>query len=127
MKKCNKIPAVILSVVLFSLFLNGCYPDRHPVSPEEYSTRRPKIVYHTPTDEDSVGQAVKVDIWFDDLMNNASVENAFSLAMVVNEEPWNNITTAAAMDQSYSDPQILYRIANKNPKTHPATYTALTI
>ncbi len=108
MKKCNKIAAVILSVVLFSLFLNGCYPDRHPVSPQEYSTHRPDVLYKIPAEGDSVNTDMKVELWFDGLMDLTSLEDAFSVSLTVADEPWNVITTALAADQSYSNSQKLF-------------------
>ncbi len=109
----SEIIKIKLSVIIFSIILIGCYPDRHPVSPEEYNTRRPKIIYNIPATGDSVYQEMQVDTWFDWLMESTSVENAFSLSMIVAEEMWTTISTAATMDQSYSDPQKLYLALQK--------------
>ena len=100
----KKIIFVLLSVVI----LSGCYPERHPISPEDYAPRRPKVLYQIPAAYDSVERLVDVEVWFDQLMNTASVEDAFSLSLVVADESWNAVTTASAMAQSLSEPQIMY-------------------
>ena len=99
-----------LSLILIILNILSCFPDRFPVSPEEYTTRRPKVVYVTPIDGDSISNEnfSSMTVWFDELMNTQSVENMFSLHIVVGQEPWSNISSVRTLAQSKSEPDLLY-------------------
>jgi len=76
--KSNRVS--LLPLLLVAACLSGCFPERHPFSPEELQTRRPKVLYTIPQKDGlAVDVNAKIEIWFDDLMQHESVEDAFSL------------------------------------------------
>jgi photosystem II stability/assembly factor-like uncharacterized protein len=95
---------------MVNLNILGCLPDRFPVSPEEYETRRPKVAYVIPVEGDTVAKenSLSVQVWFDELMNTQSVQNMFSLQLAVGQEIWTTISSVKSLAQSTSDPALLY-------------------
>ncbi len=73
-------------IILICVLITGCFPDRHPYSPEELQTRRPKVAFIYPNEEsDHAGRETGVTVWFDDLMQEQSAQNAFSLQFQLTE------------------------------------------
>jgi photosystem II stability/assembly factor-like uncharacterized protein len=102
--------ALILLILIVSIYVLGCFPDRYPVTPEQYETRRPKIGYVIPSDGDSVtnNASLLIQVWFDELMNHQSVEQKFAMTLVSHEETWTQITSVKSLTQSKTEPNLLY-------------------
>ena len=91
-----------------ALMISGCFPDRRPLAPVESETRRPEIAYMKPVDGEQVSRETDIELWFDELMDIPTIENAFGMSIVVEEEPWNHIQSVATLDQNPSDPSQLF-------------------
>ncbi len=115
-----------LALVLITLMLVGCFPERHPTNPLQYETRRPQIAYFVPMrgvyivdDGDSllldpttpagepIAEADAIQIWFDELMDQSSIGRAFRLTLAVQEAPWTRLGSVGAAAMSASDPHFL--------------------
>lgn len=89
--------------------LNGCFPDRSPVSAEQNDTRRPKVAYSIPGDESIIAPDThQATVWFDELMNQNTVSENFSISITPDLLPWTNIQAVAAIGQSDSEPDFLF-------------------
>jgi hypothetical protein len=101
-------------LVGFSLASHGCFPERFPVEPESYENRRPTILLTKPNEnEEGVNDSASVEIWFDELMNAASLEQSVSLELVKNaedetNEEWSFIDSIASFGVSPSNPQMMF-------------------
>jgi len=94
---------LILSLLIF--FSNGCFPDRVPTDPDYQvqDVRRPGVEHHIPlNDAVSVSLNPSIIVWFDELMELASVRDNFQLW------PQVSMDSIQALAISNSDPQIIY-------------------
>lgn len=72
------ISILITLLILGSLF--GCFPDRVPTDPdfEALDVRRPAVEHHVPlSDATDVSRSTTITVWFDELMDETSVQNNF--------------------------------------------------
>lgn len=94
-----------LIILAFSLlFITGCFPGRQPFSPEELETRRPKVAFIIPDDEAVAAPETVISVWFDEIMNPATVESGVTLSLAVERLPWNHLKNIACMARSPLDP-----------------------
>lgn len=123
------VTSFLTGLLILGIISRGCAPNRPPGDPEDLETRRPKVAYILPplgssvlgeedtlsTDVmlvagDSLLDASKYDTlqaWFDELMDESSIEKAFSLYISVTEEPWAMLSSVSALDLSISNPDML--------------------
>ena len=103
------IKPITLQLSLLTLFLsmNGCFKDRQPTNPLQYETRRPDVAYVIPADGDTVSTD-SIIVYFDEKMDGATVEDALTVSLVVDNKPWTQLSSVAALAQSQSDPNLLF-------------------
>lgn len=81
--KYNFAGLILLSILPFIILcFTGCFPDRVVTEPdyEAQDVRRPDVEHHVPLgDATEVNRSTTITIWFDELMNTASVQNNFFL------------------------------------------------
>jgi len=80
---------MFLSVLNFP----ACYPDRFPVSPETYETRRPQVGFVFPQNGDTVSTDTlqSLSIWFDEIMEENTVSDRVLLSLATADEPWTGL------------------------------------
>ncbi len=93
--------------ILIIYSISGCVKDRQPTNPQQHETRRPKIAFLIPVDGDTV-VTDSIVVYFDELMNQATVSEKFSVSLVVDNEPWTRLASVAALAQSRTDPDLLF-------------------
>ncbi len=94
--------------ILVLLLITGCFPDRRPLEPIDIETRRPQIAYMIPEDGDSATAEIRVEIWFDELMDISSIHRTYLMSLAMREEPWTTISSVSALDQSRTNPDLLF-------------------
>jgi hypothetical protein len=107
MHRHSKSIFFLLGILILLYSISGCVKDRQPTNPQQYETRRPEIAFMIPVDGDNVSTD-SIVVYFDELMNEASVSEKFSVSLVVEDEPWRQLSSVAAMAQSQSSPSLLY-------------------
>jgi len=83
--------SVYVIIFIFSILkFPACYPDRFPVSPEEYETRRPQVGFVLPQSGDSVATDTlqSLSIWFDEIMDENTVSSRVTLSLATSDEAW---------------------------------------
>ncbi|NOZ63256.1 MAG: hypothetical protein GXO74_16505 [Calditrichaeota bacterium] len=100
-----KILANTFVLSLLVIIIWSCFPEREPTKPdfEAPDVRRPAVAYHDPlSNAKNIPRDAKITIWFDELMNTASVEKNFRLWPKVSFDSLQTIT----IDKN--NPQIIY-------------------
>lgn len=97
-----------MMILLSSMILWRCFPDRRPVDPIELETRRPEIAYTLPVNGDTIVTNSVIEIWFDEIMNTTSLINSLSVDLSVAENQWAEISSVAALAQSIANPDLLF-------------------
>jgi len=106
----NKVPCVYCVCIAFAgLCLNGCFPERFPVSPEEYETRRPQVGFVIPANGDTVSAYTfnVLNIWFDEIMDENTIHNTVSLSLTTSDEAWTKVDFINHIDQSQTESNFL--------------------
>jgi photosystem II stability/assembly factor-like uncharacterized protein len=106
----KKVPSVFYAcIVLAGSWLYGCFPDRFPVSPEEYETRRPQVGFVVPANGDTVSYNTLnvLNIWFDELMDHNTIYNTVSLSLTTNDEAWTKVNFISHINQSQTKSNFL--------------------
>lgn len=103
MRRQSKSLFFLMGILIFIYSISGCIKDRQPTNPQQYETRRPEIAYMIPADGDTVATD-SIVAYFDELMNQTSVNEKFSVSLVVDHEPWTQLTSVAALAQSKTNP-----------------------
>jgi len=102
------IPSALVALYM-TFWGSGCFPDRQPVSPEESTTRRPQVSHVIPFEGEirSSDSVEMVNIWFDHLMDQNTLDNTISLSLTTSAEEWTNLDFINHLDQSIVAPQNL--------------------
>ncbi len=77
----NRLISLIILLFIVSYFI-GCIPDRTVTDPdyEAEDVRRPAVEHHVPlSDATGISRSTTISVWFDELMNESSVQNNFGL------------------------------------------------
>ena len=123
------VSSFLTGLLIINMISGGCAPNRPPGDPEDLETRRPKVAYvlpplgsSVPGEEDTLSTDVMLvsgdtllagskqdtlQIWFDELMVESSIKEAFSLHMTITEEPWTILSSVNVLDLSPSNPDML--------------------
>ena len=107
MKRTYDYLSYPLLLMISAAWVTSCFPDRAVTDPDyqapEY--RRPGLAHHVPLAEAiEVDRGTSITIWFDELMDEETVEENFSLWPAVSIA--NDMAPALAIDPT--DPDVLY-------------------
>ncbi|MEJ2634358.1 MAG: hypothetical protein P8184_03585 [Calditrichia bacterium] len=109
MNRISKKLTVLILLISLLYLMNGCFPDRSPVAPEQNDTRRPKVAYSLPGDESIITSDTReATVWFDELMNQNTVSENFSISITPDVLPWTNVQSVASIAISGSEPNFLF-------------------
>lgn len=95
----------LLALPFMALYLTVCFPDRVPTDPDfkARDVRRPAVAHHVPLKgSNGVSRSTTITIWFDELMDQLSVQNNFLVWPSVKVDS----VQAIAIDPS--NPDIIY-------------------
>jgi len=95
-----------LVILLFIVpYLTGCFPDRTVTEPDYKAddVRRPAVKHHVPLSEATdVNRNTTISVWFDELMNESSIQNNFAIW------PSIKIDSIQAIAINSGNPNIIY-------------------
>jgi photosystem II stability/assembly factor-like uncharacterized protein len=97
---------IFLGITFLTVFnFPGCFPDRFPVSPEAYETRRPQVSFVLPQSGDTVltDTLQALTIWFDEIMDENTVKSNITLSLATADEAWTNLNHIKYADQSQTE------------------------